>query len=104
MFKPKVTWTDTEITVNVGDEIQRKIKAAKFSLYGGICTLCVFGLGLIPIILGVMDMRRDDEGHFYQMKRQWTNIAKNKNMTIKFVNFPESLAHYRDKDFSSEAS
>ena len=102
MFKPKVTWTDTEITVNVGDEIQRKKEAAKFMLIGGIITTCVFGLGIIAIILGLMDYRRDDEGHFYQMKRQWTNIAKNKNMSIKFVNFPESLAHYKDKDFSVE--
>ncbi|NHJ04802.1 MAG: hypothetical protein EAX90_08260 [Candidatus Heimdallarchaeota archaeon] len=71
-------------------------------LIGGIITTCIFVLGIIAIVLGFLDYKRDDEGHFYQIKRQWSNIAKNKNMSIKYVNFPESLAHYKDKDFSKK--
>lgn len=94
-FKPKVTWTDTEITVNVADEIKRKKDSAIIMIIGGFCILWLACIGAIFIVLGFLDYKRDDEGHFHQMKRQWTNIAKNKNMTIKFINFPESLKHFK---------
>jgi hypothetical protein len=93
MFTPNVSWTDTEITVNVADEIQSRRKSAQTMLIGGICLLLFMLLGILFIILAVMIKRSTDEEIFNRIKNQWSTTAKNKNMSIRFVNFPDSLKH-----------
>ena len=97
-LNPGVSWDDKEIVVNVKKRLEGERKIGAWGLVISIWCLGPVLLGIVLAIVQIYFLRFTDEKYFNYTKDKWTTIAKNKNMDIRFINFPDSIKHLQSEE------